>query len=776
MNLKEKLKQHAYELGADLVGFGNIERCRHAPLMMSPQGLMPGAKTVLVMALHHPDACIELGGEKHPQEIGPYSVQYLMNSRLDEMSYRMGTFLEKQGYGAIPIASSNIWRYNSYKDLDAIFAPDVSNIYMPVVAGLADMGYNGLALTPEFGARNRFVTVVTDAVVEPDPLIPPGTVCDHCMLCRKHCPSLALSKEIKGEKVLHIEDYEYRFADKNLWRCAWGEHFDLDLDLKIPETVTEEVIVEQVKEHGFRSGEMGQCLKFCVPKPLRHWDREYSRTPMRKYAVTLDEAHEGRDMVDRLLARVHGRGAEHVLVRTAEELAAAGIDLNAHLPGARAAVTVIVTLPASPGGEQDARSEDLLRFGLGYQVDSICYDLTREFEDLGFRSVMTIMRSGSHPDDMSGENLTGGMLRLLPGLKGKSFVANTVVTRKVVASRTPELVVPPARLDRSRRTASLASELAELARSLGADLVGVAPASRLDEIAGQIRPHFDGQRILVASDHSTRFKRWEPEVVEEKRRVLRPEDHLPGARSVLVFALRLPGEVLRQATRPPAEAVGPYAFQTYVTQWRGAVIGGRLVKCLEDFGARAALTMDLMNTGSLTANPRGPKEDLFSNRFAAVAAGLGTLTTSGHVATPEFGIRQRFVAIVTDADLAPSPMTVAGEMTRRCDACAKPCITKCPARAITAEEIRIDCAGQSFRFNRIDNLLCDWSKRYVLLGASGFQFLGSKVDVDPAGAVTAEKLADALRQHDPIKKYRPVVAEPCVIECPYAAESMVGKS
>ena len=33
---------------------------------------------------------------------------------------------------------------------------------MPVVAGLADMGYSGLALTPEYGARNRFVTIITD--------------------------------------------------------------------------------------------------------------------------------------------------------------------------------------------------------------------------------------------------------------------------------------------------------------------------------------------------------------------------------------------------------------------------------------------------------------------------------------------------------------------------------------------------------------------------------------------------------------------------------------
>jgi hypothetical protein len=75
MSLKEQVKNYAYELGADLIGFGGIDRCRHAPPMMSPQGLYPDAKTVIVMGIHHPDACVELGGDKHPQDMGPYSVQ-----------------------------------------------------------------------------------------------------------------------------------------------------------------------------------------------------------------------------------------------------------------------------------------------------------------------------------------------------------------------------------------------------------------------------------------------------------------------------------------------------------------------------------------------------------------------------------------------------------------------------------------------------------------------------------------------------------------------------
>ena len=159
------VKHYAFALGADLVGVANIERFANAPLMMSPQGIYPEARSVVVCALHHPDGCIEMGGREHPQKMGPYAVQGLMNSHLDHMSYEMARHIEDLGFNAIPIAASNIWRYRNYKGLDAVFAPDMSHIYAAVTAGLSELGYHGISMSPEFGPRNRFVSIITDAVV-----------------------------------------------------------------------------------------------------------------------------------------------------------------------------------------------------------------------------------------------------------------------------------------------------------------------------------------------------------------------------------------------------------------------------------------------------------------------------------------------------------------------------------------------------------------------------------------------------------------------------------
>ncbi|MFA5205737.1 MAG: hypothetical protein WC708_15175 [Lentisphaeria bacterium] len=773
MDLKEALKGFAYENGADLIGFGNIERCRHAPVMMSPQGLFPGARTVVVMGIHHPDACIELGGEEHPQKIGPYSIQYLMNSRLDELSYRMASHLENLGYGAIPICSSNIWRYNKYKKLNAVFAPDVSHIYMPVVAGLADMGYNGLALTPEYGARNRFVTVITDLEIEPDPLIPPGTLCDRCMLCRKHCPSLALSRELGEEKVLKIDPYEYRFANKNLWRCAWGEHFDLDLDLEIPEKVTEEVIVEKVRKHGVRSGEMGQCLKFCVPRKIRGFDPAYSQTPMRQYAVSWNEEIESRAVADKLLNDCYRHGIEQVVVQSAATLQALGIDIAAVLPGGRAAITLIRAVPPETAGVRGDHTVPAFRSAAGYHVDSVGYDLTRNIEALGFRSVMTISASASHYDAMGLAPVNRQIAEQLFGSRAGDWCFNTVYTRKRFPERpfrpvenTPTEIVPTA----YRGTATLTAELKKCALAAGSDLVGVASAERLAAIAEQLKPYYEGENYFRAVDKSHPFKSWDPEIIEEPRHVFTASDYLPGAKSVLVIGLRFHRQVLEFAAKPPAEAVGPYAFQTYVTRWQGGLIASKIVQKLRSLGYRAVMTADLMGLGSAIASPRGFIEDLFCNRFAAVAAGLGTLTQSGRVATADFGIRQRFMAIVTDAELAVDPLVAAAP--ERCAVCHDRCLEACPTAALSHRKIAFQCEGIRFAFNRIDINRCDWSKRYALTGRSGFQFLGSVLDEIPEGEITAAGLAAALRKHDPIKKYRPVACEPCVLVCPYARESL----
>jgi len=305
------------------------------------------------------------------------------------------------------------------------------------------------------------------------------------------------------------------------------------------------------------------------------------------------------------------------------------------------------------------------------------------------------------------------------------------------------------------------------AKMYGADLVGFTSVQRVIEIADQISAYFDGTEELIAKNRSGRFKKIDPEISVEKRAVTRPADYLAKARSVIVIGMRYHREVVRWATRPPAEAAGPYAFQTYSTNRMGCAIGSHLVTALNEYGYHGVLCCDLLGTSSSTANPRGYQPDVTSNRFAAVAAGLGYLAKNGIAVTPEFGIRQRFIAIITDAPLDISPLLETPENIL-CKECGERCVSACPSQAFSGKEVSFELEGNRYCFTKTDLNLCNWSKRYVLTGKSGFQYLGSNVDIDPEKEVSTEKLANGLRTLDPIKRIRPVVAEPCIIECPLA--------
>jgi len=730
------------ELGADLVGIANIARFGKAPLKMSPQGIMPSARSVIVMAVHHPDAAIEMGGRQHPQEIGPYRVQYWMNAVLDEMSYRMALHLERGGHAAVPIVSSNIWRYKGYKELTEHFAPDLSHLHAAVAAGLSEFGYSGLSITPEFGARQRYVTVITDAALESTPLLDPGTVCDGCNLCVKHCLSGALSKEIDGENVVEIEDKRYTYARKNLWRCAWGEHFDLDLDLPIPDLVDEDVIIEMVRKHGFRSGEMGSCLRYCLPKKLRYFDPDYTNAPRRRRRRPAPGPD--RPLIERVRALAMRRGIDFVVMSGAARLEEMGVDIAQQLPDGAAALTLGLHFrtPESPDATRQARR---------YVLEAAAYDVARELERHGHSALSCT----GFPE----ETLQARLTSILPG---RTVETATVLTSAPLGATSLELPAPepgPVSPD------ALADDLKRLAAALGADLVGVAPAERLAALRPQLADILGGEKILVARDRSSRFHEYDPEINEVEAKALTPDDHLRGARSVLVMGLRLPAETVRRTARPPAEAIGPYAFAQYESVNLLRLMGLRASRLLEDRGFRAALTFDLCGTGSSVGNPRGEQPDAFSNRFAAVAAGLGRLGRGGFVLTDEFGPNLRFVAVVTDAELTPDELAP-DACAQACKGCSR-CIDACSTGAFS-REVTVDMDGISESFRLLDRNRCDWAKRYSLVASEGVGFLGWQMDVPVPDEIDADALAGGLRAHPVIEKYRPCNFEACALACPLA--------
>ncbi len=162
--LTEKVRTDILDYGMDLVGFAPVSRWENAPYLLSPEAILPGAKTVVVAALHLTDTFMEMGGEPEPQDNSPGG--FLNGSAfIERFSYRTARLLNDSGHQAVGIACSNIWRYREFEGIPSLFAPDLSHIHAAAAAGLGEIGWSGLTITPEFGNRVRFYSVVTDAAL-----------------------------------------------------------------------------------------------------------------------------------------------------------------------------------------------------------------------------------------------------------------------------------------------------------------------------------------------------------------------------------------------------------------------------------------------------------------------------------------------------------------------------------------------------------------------------------------------------------------------------------
>ncbi len=201
------VKQEALAQGADLVGIAPLSRFEGAPKQMDPREIFPDAKSMIVLGFRI--ARGTLRGIEEGTLFNTYpSMGYAAINQIygPMVLWNVTRYLEDRGYETIPLL--NVHGGEAVNPVTGNFRKGWSRRVRPdkpfpdvlihfrlsaYLAGLGEIGWSKVFLTPQFGPRQRFALMLTDAELEPDPIYE-GRICDRCMLCAKNCSSGAISR------------------------------------------------------------------------------------------------------------------------------------------------------------------------------------------------------------------------------------------------------------------------------------------------------------------------------------------------------------------------------------------------------------------------------------------------------------------------------------------------------------------------------------------------------------------------------------------------------
>lgn len=202
MPFTEQLKQAAREAGADLVGIASIDRFDEVAQEHHPCSIFPEAQSVIVIGKRIARGCLR-GVEEGTQFTlyDQFAMTWVPDRFLALTTVTTATFLEDNRWEAVPLpclpATAPAMGVAVREDVPP---PNVMLDFADaaVRAGLGLVAYSGELFTPEFGPRQRFQVILTDAELEADPLCEQAA-CDYCGKCVTACPLGAMKTDAERE-------------------------------------------------------------------------------------------------------------------------------------------------------------------------------------------------------------------------------------------------------------------------------------------------------------------------------------------------------------------------------------------------------------------------------------------------------------------------------------------------------------------------------------------------------------------------------------------------
>ncbi len=182
MELNYKLRRINSRMGGDLFGVASPDLLSRAPEGFRPRDILPHCRSVIVVGKRLSDATVETAPSRMYDNM--YSA---INAFLEQLILKLTDTLIKENFQAVAVGPHSLDGKR--------FMGDISQKHAAVAAGLGRFGLQSLVLTPQFGPRQRWGVVLTNAPLPMDAPLKDG-LCqsEKCgQACLKSCPAKVFS-------------------------------------------------------------------------------------------------------------------------------------------------------------------------------------------------------------------------------------------------------------------------------------------------------------------------------------------------------------------------------------------------------------------------------------------------------------------------------------------------------------------------------------------------------------------------------------------------------
>ena len=250
--IREDIIAWCTRMGIPLVGIADTRRWEDPPFQpwmpeaFFPQSILHGARSVIVIGLPIHLPVLETSPSIYYREL--YKTT---NALLDQYTYRIAESLNARGYPSIFVPR------DGYGSIEVLLENPVaffSHRHAAYCAGLGTFGINNMILTPGYGPRVRFGSVITTAKLPADPVMEEN-LCIRCMSCARMCPASAIP----------VNDYPQGLTDKMgcaTWSAALNRRYlsPCGICIKVCPAGADRILFDRTDASVYETGEKAEAL------------------------------------------------------------------------------------------------------------------------------------------------------------------------------------------------------------------------------------------------------------------------------------------------------------------------------------------------------------------------------------------------------------------------------------------------------------------------------------------------------------------------------------